>query len=118
MSVRLPQTGEYTFSLHEASIAGELEGVYLIDYKNSNLVTNLIENDYTFVAEAGASTDRFAINAIVGKRNTPTDIDIINAGGDINSSKPLKFLWNDKVFILHNGMLYDSTGKKVKEINK
>ena len=118
VTVNIPADGEYTYSLTSYSEVEKLEGVYLIDYKNSNLVTNLIENDYTFVAEAGASTDRFAINAIVGKRNTPTDIDIINAGGDINSSKPLKFLWNDKVFILHNGMLYDSTGKKVKEINK
>ena len=81
-------------------------------------MTNLIENDYTFVAEAGTSANRFSINAIVGQRNTPTDIDIINAGGDINSSKPLKFLWNDKVFILHNGVIYDATGKKVREINK
>lgn len=118
VTVNIPADGEYTYSLTSYSEVNDLEGVYLIDYMNSNLVTNLIENDYTFVAEAGTSTDRFAINAIVGKRNTPTDIDIINAGGDINSSKPLKFLWNDKVFILHNGMLYDSTGKKVKEINK
>lgn len=118
VTVNIPADGEYTYSLTSYSEVEKLEGVYLIDYKNSNLVTNLIENDYTFVAEAGTSTDRFAINAIVGKRNTPTDIDIINAGGDLNSSKPLKFLWNDKVFILHNGVIYDATGKKVREINK
>ena len=97
---------------------GELEGVYLIDYANGDRITNLIEENYIFEAEAGTISNRFAINAKVGKHNIPTDIDIINAGGDLNSSKPLKFVWNDKVFILHNGVIYDSTGKKVREINK
>ena len=117
VTVRIPESGEYTYSLHEASIAGELEGIYLIDYE-SNTVTNLIEDNYSFVAAGGTIADRFAINAIVGKHNTPTDIDIINAGGDINSKKPVKFIWDDKVFILHNGVIYDSTGKRVREINR
>lgn len=118
VTVNIPADGVYTYSLTSYSEVNDLEGVYLIDYMNSNQVTNLIEEDYTFVAEAGTSANRFSINAKVGQRNTPTDIDIINAGGDINSSKPLKFLWNDKVFILHNGVIYDATGKKVREINK
>ena len=113
VSVRLPQTGEYTFSLHEASVAGELEGVYLIDY-TSNEVTNLIENSYTFVAESGTISNRFAINATVGERQTPTDIDVVNGGGDLNSDRPIKFLYRDKVYIWHRGVIYDATGKKVK----
>lgn len=115
VSVRLPQTGEYTFSLHEASIAGELEGVYLIDYAN-NEVTNLIEDSYTFVAEAGTINNRFAINATVGERQTPTEIDVV--GADKNGDEPIKFLYHDKVFIWHHGVIYDATGKKVREINK
>lgn len=115
VSVRLPQTGEYTFSLHEASIAGELEGVYLIDYTN-NEVTNLIEDSYTFVAEAGTIHNRFAINATVGERQTPTDIDVV--GANKNGDEPIKFLYHDKVFIWHRGVIYDATGKKVREINK
>ena len=117
VTVRIPEAGEYTFSLHEASKISELEGVYLIDYE-TNTVTNLIGDNYSFVAAEGTIDDRFAINAIVGRHETPTDIDIINAGGDINSDKPFKFIFNDKVFILHNGVVYDSTGKKVREINR
>lgn len=117
VTVRIPATGEYTFSLHEASKVSELEGIYLIDYTN-NIITNLIENNYSFMATEGTIAGRFAINAIVGKHDTPTDIDIINAGGDIKSNQPFKFIYNDKVFILHNGIIYDSTGKKVREINK
>lgn len=118
VTVRIPESGEYTYSLHEASIAGELEGIYLIDYQNGDHVTNLIDESYSFTAEAGTINGRFAINAIVGQRETPTDIDIINAGGDINGKEPIKFIWNDKVFILHRGVIYDSTGKRVREINR
>lgn len=114
VSVRIPADGEYTFSLHEASIAGELEGVYLIDYQNGDKVTNLIEQSYTFSSTAGTINGRFSINAKVGERQTPTGIDAINAGGDINSDKPFKFIYHDKVYIWLNGVIYDTTGKRVK----
>ena len=114
VSVRIPADGEYTFSLHEASIAGELEGVYLIDHQNGDKVTNLIEQSYTFSSTAGTINGRFSINAKVGERQTPTGIDAINAGGDINSDKPFKFIYHDKVYIWLNGVIYDTTGKRVK----
>jgi hypothetical protein len=114
ITVRIPENGEYTYSLHEASIADELEGVYLIDYENGDMITNLLDNNYTFYSSSGIISGRFAINAIVGQHNTPTDIDIINAGGDIHSDKPVKFIWNDKVYIYHRGVIYDSTGKRIK----
>lgn len=114
VSVRIPADGEYTFSLHEASIAGELEGVFLIDYQNGDKVTNLIEQSYTFSSTAGTINGRFAINAKTGERQTPTGIDAINAGGDINSDKPFKFIYHDKVYIWLNGVIYDTTGKRVK----
>lgn len=117
VTVILPTEGEYTYSLMSSSEVEQLEGVYLIDYTN-NQITNLIENDYVFTAAAGTISDRFAINAIVGQRETPTDVDVINTGGDIHSNEPVKFIWNDKVFILHRGVIYDSTGKRVREINR
>ena len=117
VSVRIPSVGEYTFSLHEASIAGELESVYLIDYENGNQVTNLLTDSYTFYSEAGTFTDRFSINAIVGERETPTGVDAVNSGV-IESDKPIKFLFHEKVYILYHGIIYDATGKKVREINK
>jgi hypothetical protein len=114
VSVRVPADGEYTFSMHEASIAGELEGVYLIDYQNNNQVTNLIEQNYTFASTAGTINGRFAINAIVGEHKTPTAIDAVSAGADLDSDRPFKFVWRDKVYILHRGVIYDATGKKVR----
>jgi hypothetical protein len=111
--VRIPESGDYTYSLRTTSVVNELEGIYLIDYQ-TNTVTNLIENNYSFTSEAGIIEGRFSINVIAGQRETPTNIDAINAGGDLNSNKPVKFVWNDKVYIWLNGVIYDTTGKRVK----
>ena len=117
VTVRIPESSDYTFSLHEASVASELEGVYLIDYK-TGIITNLIGDTYSFRIQEGVTTDRFAINAIVGEHKTPTGIDAISAGAELNSDKPFKFVWHDKIYILNKGVIYDVTGKKVCEINK
>ena len=118
VTVILPANGEYTYSLTNSSIVDELEGVYLIDYANNDQITNLIDENYTFTAEAGTINNRFAINAIVGERQIPTDIDVVNVGGDLSSEKPFKFIYHEKVYIYHRGIIYDATGKRVKEINK
>ncbi len=119
VTVIIPAAGEYTYSLTASSEVEELEGVYLIDYSAGGTITNLIENNYTFtMTEAGTISERFAINAIVGERQLPTDIDVVNGGGDLNADQPFKFLYRDKVYIYHRGVIYDATGKRVREINK
>lgn len=117
VTVQLPTEADYTFSLTNSSEVEALEGVYLIDYANDGKITNLIEETYTFHSDAGVISNRFSINAIVGERETPTGIDAV-VGGDIDSSKPIKFMYREKVFILYQGVIYDATGKKVKVINK
>ncbi len=111
--VRIPAESEYTFRIHEASIADELEGIYLTDYQTGT-TTNLLYDSYTFNAVAGTDNVRFAINAVIGKREVPTGVDISGSDKD----RPTKFIWNDKVYILHNNVIYDSTGKRVNVINK
>lgn len=111
VSVRITNAGEHTFSMHNASKVSELKGVYLTDFQTGD-VTNLMEDSYSFSSKAGTISGRFAINAKVGERPVPTDLDIV--GGDTNGSEPVKFIYREKVFILHNGVIYDATGKKVK----
>ncbi|MBR4521186.1 MAG: InlB B-repeat-containing protein [Paludibacteraceae bacterium] len=111
--VRIPANGEYTFKMHEASVADELEGVYLIDYE-TGITTNLLYDDYTFYCSEGTRSNRFAINAVVGVHKTPTGLDI----SDTDKDGPTKFIYHDKVYILHNNVIYDSTGKRVNVINK
>ena len=113
VSVRIPADGEYTFRMHDASVVGELEGVYLIDYE-TDITTNLLYDEYTFHCSEGIKANRFAINAIVGVHKTPTGLDI--SGSDKDG--PTKFIYHDKVYILHNNVIYDSTGKRVNVINK
>lgn len=113
--VRMPENGEYTFSLHLASTVSELEGLYLTDYQ-TGITTNLLFDDYSFTAAAGTLSNRFAINAIVGDHRVPTGADV--TGLDKDSKEPIKFIWHDNVYILHNNVIYDSTGKRVNVINK
>lgn len=115
VTVKIPAAGEYTYSLRNSSTVDQLDGLYLVDYQ-TGVTTNLIFDDYTFTAEAGTFANRFAINAIVGERQVPTEVDI--SGADKMKTEPVKFIWHDKVFILHHGVIYDSTGKRVNEINK
>ncbi len=113
VTVRIPADGEYTYSLTNASIVEQLEGVYLIDYTNE-VVTNLIESNYTFHATTGNYASRFAINAVVGQRDTPTGIDAVDGRTDL--TRPVKFIYHDKMYILHRGVIYDATGKIVRTI--
>ncbi len=115
VTVHIPAEGEYIYSLTNSSTVDELEGLYLIDYE-TGAITNLIYDEYIFTAEAGTRADRFAINAIVGERKVPTGADI--TGVDKNGNEPVKFIWHDKVYILHNSVIYDATGKCVNVINK
>lgn len=110
VSVRIETEGEHTFSMHSASIVGELKAVYLTDYQ-TGMLTNLLEDSYSFYSAAGTIHDRFAINAVVGPRDIPTELDVVYDGNE--GTGPIKFIYHDKVFILHEGVIYDSTGKKV-----
>ena len=113
-----PSAGEYTFSLDDNSDVNEIDHIYLTDYQES-VTVDLMEQDYIFMTTSGKNESRFAINATLKEEtDTPTDIDIINGGGDLDGEKPIKFIYHDKMYILRNGVLYDATGKKVREINK
>ena len=111
-----PSAGEYTFSLDDNSDVNEIDHIYLTDYQES-VTVDLMEQDYIFMTTSGKNESRFAINATLKEEtDTPTDIDIINGGGDLNADAPQKFIYHDKMYILRNGVLYDATGKKVREI--
>ena len=109
-----PSAGEYTFSLDDNSDVKEIDHIYLTDYQES-VTVDLMEQDYIFMTTSGKNESRFAINATLKEENdTPTDIDIINGGGDLDGEKPIKFIYHDKMYIYHRGVIYDATGKKVK----
>ena len=111
-----PIAGEYTFSLDDNSNLTEVDHVYLTDYL-LNKTVDLLEKEYSFSTEKGKNEGRFAINVLL----KPEPEDPITTGVnhlDSDSDVPLKFIYQDKMYILRNGIIYDAVGKKVNEINK
>ena len=110
-----PAAGEYTFRLDDIDkIIDQVEHLYLIDY-TTNIVTDLMVDEYPFVTAVGSNDTRFAINIILSPRdNTATGFDNIK-GDDYQS---IKFIYQDKMYIYSNGVIYDATGKQVTTINK
>lgn len=110
-----PTAGTYRFAKLENADYSEVEHLWLTDYTQSNLVDLLTESFYEFTTEAGRIENRFAINATLKqKQETPTGTEQWNA----ENERPVKFIWQDKMYILRGGVIYDATGKKVREINK
>ena len=110
----VPTVGEYTFALDESSDIEDVEHIYLIDYETS-AITDLVTDVYTFTTLEQKSDTRFAINvALKSKDNTATGLDNMNTNGEL----PTKFIYQDKIYILHHGVIYDATGKRVITINK
>ena len=108
VGVIIPEAGDYTFAIKQD--VSELEHLWLIDYAMSQQ-TDLLEEDYTFSGTVGEYKERFAINAVIKKPEITTGVDGIANGSD---NKPIKFIYQNKLYILRNGVIYDATGKKVK----
>lgn len=109
-----PQEGKYEFSLEEGDYS-EIEHVWLTDTEK-HITVDLLDGLYEFQTGKGANDTRLELNIILSpkKEDVTTGTDVINT----EDKKPLKFLHEDKMFIRYNDVIYDATGKKVREINK
>ena len=110
-----PTEGQYTFSYNDKLSTAWIEHLWLIDYVQ-NSTTDLLESDYTFNATAETNKTRFVLKIELksGKEDPTTSID-----GLIETSPnegPIKFIYQDKLYIRYNGIIYDAVGKKVSEI--
>lgn len=107
--------GEYTFSVTKVN-TNYVKAVLLKDM-NTNTEYDLLSEDVTVFVEKGTVDGRFAIKIVLkSDEETPTALDEINEEG-INR-RPEKFIYNDKLYIRYNGIIFDAVGKKVSEINK
>ena len=110
------ESGNYTFRLDERSNVDEIRHIWLTDY-DLNEVVDLLEKTYDFTTDKGRNETRFALTVDLKAENeVPTNISDVVAGEDKDAA--VKFIWHDKMYILNNGVIYDSTGKRVVEINK
>ena len=116
---QVPAAGDFTLSLSESYVSEDIEALYVTDHGiNPEVTTNLVEDDYLFtVNQAETNNERFTVSIIL-KKDEPVDpTALINAEG-VDSDKPIKFIHQDKMYILYQGIIYDATGKRVKVVNK
>lgn len=108
VSVDTKSAGTYTFSM-PSNFSGT---VILID-KYANTRVNLAYEDYEVYLEQGAIKDRFEVE--ININDAPTAIDGAADGeGTLKDGKAHKFIMNDMMYILKDGVLYDAQGKRVK----
>ena len=116
MGYVVPNIGEYTFNLDERGDLDDIEHIYLLDH-DSSITTDLMEDIYTFTATEKKNDHRFAISVILKaeeEEETPTHLETL----EWDSAHPYKFIYQDKMYILRNGVIYDAMGKQVQTINK
>lgn len=118
---QVPEGGEYTLRLSDRAyvMADALEALYVTDHEvEPEIATNLLENPYLFhVNDAETNDTRFTISIKLAPK-TATDIENVNVDGQFEHMKAVKFIYHEKMYILYDGVIYDATGKKVREINK
>jgi len=100
------QETEYTFSF-----MGEDNGYYLNDIKLQNSVRISEGETYTFTYEEGDAANRFYISrTAINAPEVPTGMENLDAA----APRVQKIIYNDKLYIIRGGRLYDATGKVVK----
>lgn len=99
------QETAYTFTF-----AGGTGEYYLNDIKTQKSALIQEGNTYSFEYENGDAANRFYIS------RTAIDAPAVGTGIDNTQSavKVQKFIYQNKLYILRNGVLYDATGKVVK----
>ena len=118
LGYRAPKTGSYTFAINEdVSALNEVMGVYLTDHELGVTDYNLLYNTYEFETEAVNYNDkRFTIRIVLSDDSNGVVTGVDNIGTMKNGI--YKFFYQDKLYIMRNGVIYDATGKQVHVINE
>lgn len=109
-----PTSGTYVFSRNDKVNSSWIGSLWLTDFEQNSRV-DLMEEEYEFHSETGTNKARFVLNVELRSPgdDTPTDIEIVE---DLDEESTMKFIYQDKMYIQFNGVIYDATGKKVREI--
>lgn len=110
LTVYSPKAQELTISMRKNDWLHRMAFVWLID-KATGAQIDLLDSDYSFNAEAGTTAGRFILMGAFFAPQITTD------NGNVQSDehiKVTKFIYNDKMYIQINGVIYDATGKLVK----
>lgn len=112
ITVYAAQEENYTFHLADNDYLDRLEYVFLQDTETGALI-DLLSSDYEALLRSGSTTNRFYISCVFShEQDITTDID--NTTLSPSESEVQKILYNDHIYILRNGEVYDVTGRQCK----
>ena len=116
---QVPAAGTYMLSISEDYYSEDLDALYVTDHALSPEVTvDLMSNSYEFsVNQAETNNTRFTVRVKLKDKNSGTTTGVDNTT-TLDSDKPIKFIYNDKIYILYRSTIYDAAGKRVTTINK
>ena len=106
VGVKVTKAGTYTFSM-PSNFSGTATLVDLFTGER----TNLALDDYEVNLQKGVIEDRFLLEIDV--QQVATAIDGASGEGSLKDGKAHKFLQNNTLYILQNGVLYDARGARV-----
>lgn len=112
-----PAEGTYVFSVNDKENSMWVGNIWLTDYELNTRV-DLLQTPYEFTTVAGTNKTRFALSVELRSPGDDTPTDIPEIDEDPETTGPSKFIHHDKMYIQYNGVIYDATGKRVREINK
>ena len=115
---QVPAAGTYTLSISETYYSDLLDALYVTDHAMSPEVTvDLMAAPYEFsVNQAETNNERFTISVKLKSESQGPTTGLENTG--VQRDGTIKFIYQDKIFILHHGKIYDATGKQITTINK
>ncbi|MBR5854081.1 MAG: InlB B-repeat-containing protein [Paludibacteraceae bacterium] len=115
---QVPAAGTYVLSLSEIYNSDGLDALYVTDHALSPEVTvDIMSEPYEFsVNQAETNNERFTVSVRVKAKTENGATGLGNVGAD--GEQIHKFIYQDKMYILHHGVIYDATGKRVITINK
>lgn len=106
VGVKVTKAGTYTFSM-----PSNFSGTATLVDSFTGERTNLALDDYEVNLQKGVIEDRFLLEIDVQK--VATAIDGASGEGSLKDGKAHKFLQNNTLYILQNGVLYDARGARV-----
>lgn len=107
VELEVKTAGTYTFSMPK-----DFSGTVTLFDSYTQTRTNLSLDVYEVYLEQGTIADRFFIELDI-QQNT-TSLENVDGNNGINDGGVHKFIQNDKMFILKNGVIYDARGARVK----
>lgn len=118
LTVFSPKKQDMLFSLDRSLPLSRLSQLWLID-QELGVATNLLENDYEYLAEEGTTSGRFILRAVFNKDEVPTELTEQLSDGSSMDEIDIKVSGSDITLTgLRQGemvRLYDAVGKLVSE---